>query len=66
MDIAAGTIIAWTLLGTAGTSAGTTSVRKPAPGIQTAVLEHIGYVDVVTGSAWVVRCMCGGLASNTI
>ena len=41
MDMAAGTIIAWTLLGTAGTSAGTTSVRKPAPGIQTAVLKHI-------------------------
>ena len=28
--------------------------------------ETYRYAEVVTGSAWVVRCMCGGLASNTI
>ena len=50
-----GTAIAWNLLSTAGTSAGTTSVRKPAPGIQTAVLTHIGYADLVTGSECILR-----------
>ena len=47
MSRAAGTIIAWTLLRTAGTSAGTMSVQQTAPGIQAAVLKHIGDVDVV-------------------